>query len=309
MNEIVVHTTGCVVVGFDAGAQPTATLSAAADEAELRRTGLAIVTVMRHHIDPDLSIQGSLRTQHQAEATALQDLHRAAVSVRCNHPHVPVSTYCLGETEVSPNLEPMNTAELLVIGTHGRYDRQALILGSISRLLLTSSRCPILVIPDRTLAASTEPPVILVGVSEHPADAIVVRAAYRESLARAVPVLLAHAYSKRHGENEEQARDRATTVLAGFQAQAPTGVEVSITVIEDDPASALIRLAARASMLVVGGRTGALSGLVRESVSRAVLELVPGPVLAVPRNLTTGPSRPLAGLIVTPADQPGTVSA
>jgi nucleotide-binding universal stress UspA family protein len=294
---------GCVIVGLDEHGHPAGTLLAAADEAQRRGTELAVITVVRPNRDPGLNPFGLHREQHLAEATALQGLHEAAAVVRARHPGLSVTTYCLNEHEVGPNREPLLWAELLVIGTRDRYDRQALVLGSVSWLLLNNARCPVLVVPDRhPQHRGTEPPPILVGVSEHPADAAVVRAAYAASTGHACEVILLHAYSSRHGETPEQARNRAQTVLNRYLEQAPAGTRVSVAVVEDEPTAALLRLAADAQLLVIGGRTGALSGLIQGSVSHAVLETVPCSVLAVPRHLAESRPGPLTGFTVATSD-------
>jgi len=298
MNERVSNR--CVVVGLEDGGQPAGTLMAAADEAERRGVGLAIVTVLRHRLEPGLSIQGFRHDQQRAQATALQDLHAASASLHPSHPRLSVTTYCLGESEIAPDREPLSSGELLVIGTHASLGRQALALESAGCLLLQNSRGPILVVPDHLHPATEvrpgKPPMILVGVSEHPSDIAVVRAAYAGSVGRGCEVLLLHAYSRREGESGQQGRDRAQVLLDGFAAMAPAGTRVSVALIEDDPAAALFRLATEATLLVIGGRSGPAAALVRGSVSHAVLAAVPCPVLAVPRDLTAGPPAPLTGL-------------
>jgi len=289
---------GCVVVGLDEHGEPAQSLLAAADEADRRGAELAVVNVVRPTFDPGLNVFGLQREQNLAQATALQGLHAAAVSVRSSHPQLSVTTYCLGESEVGPNREPLLWADLLVVGTQNRYGRQALSLGSVSWLLLNSSRCPVLVVPDRRakVHAGRQLPLIVVGVSEHPADAAVVRTAYAVAAGRACEVLLVHSYSRRGEETAEQAHERAHNLLAGFAAQAPDGVQVSVALSPEQPPETLLRLSADAMLLVIGGRTGALSGLVRGSVSHAVLEAVPCPVLAVPRHLAQTQPGPLTGL-------------
>jgi nucleotide-binding universal stress UspA family protein len=295
---------GCVVVGLDEHGHPATTLLAAAGEADRRGVELAVVTVLHPNLDPGLNLFGRQRDHHLAEATALQGLHEAATSVRSSHPRLSVVTYCLRENEVAANREPLLGAELLVVGTQDRYARQALVLGSISWLLLTSGRCPVLVVPDRRQHRGSEDPAVLVGVSEHPADAAVVKAGYAAAADRGGEVLLVHAYTLRGGESPEQGRDRARTLLAGYITQAPPGIRASMVVTEEEPATALLRLATQAQLLVIGGRTGALSGLVRGSVSHALLETVPCPLLAMPRHLVWGRPGPLTGLVLdSPEDR------
>jgi len=296
---------GCVVVGLDEHGEPALSLLAAADEAQRRGIDLAVVTVVRPKLDPGLNTFGLQRERNLAQATALQGLHAAAVSVRASHPQLNVTTYCLGEGEVGPNREPLLWADLLVVGTRDRYGRQSLGLGSVSGLLLNSSRCPILVVPDRPAkhdGRPGEPPLIVVGVSEHPTDAAVVQAAYAASAGRACEVLLVHSYSLRGEETPEQGRERVQGLLSAFVAQAPASARVSMALSQEEPAKALLRLSVDATLLVIGGRTGALSGLVRASVSHAVLEAVPCPVLAVPRHLAQTRPGPLTGLSLDETD-------
>lgn len=303
---------GCVVVGLDEHGQPTRPLVAAADEAHRRGTELAVVTVVRPKLDPGLNVFGLQREQRLAQATALQSLHAVATSLRSTHPRLSVATYCLGEGEVGPNREPLLWAELLVVGTQDRYGRQALCLGSVSWLLLNSSRCPVLVVPDRPPTPPgrlDQPPLILAGVSEHPSDAAVVQAAYAAAAGRNCEVALLHSYSLRGTETPEQGLERAHKVLDAYVADAPEGLRVSVALSQEAPATALLRLATDATLLVIGGRTGALSGLVRDSVSHAVLETVPCPVLAVPRHLAQSRPGPLTGLHLDQFDVPEPSSA
>jgi hypothetical protein len=136
---------GYVVVALENENQPSGVIAAAADEAERRNSDLAIVTVLRPHLDPESGVLGMRHDQQRAQATALQALHEAAVSVHPSHPGLSVTTYCLGDGEVGPNREPLLWAELLVVGPqqHGGSPGTPV---TISRLLLDSSRCPVLTV-------------------------------------------------------------------------------------------------------------------------------------------------------------------
>jgi nucleotide-binding universal stress UspA family protein len=293
---------GCVVVGLDEHDKPARSLLAAADEADRRGVELAVVSVVRPTTEPGLDSFGLQREQNLAQATALQGLHAAAVSVRASHPQLSVTTYCLGEGEVGPSREPLLWADLLVVGTQNRQGRQVLSPGSVSWLLLNSSRSAVLVVPDRPLGTHDHHPdrlpLIVVGVSENPADAAVVRAAYAVAAGRACELLLVHSYSVRAHESAGEADERAQRVLTEYVAQAPAGVRVSVTSRREEPSAALLALATDAILLVIGGRTGVLSSLVTGSVGPAVLEAVPCPVLAVPRHLAEARPGPLTGFSV-----------
>lgn len=296
----------CVVVGLD-DLEPSSLLLAAADAAEQRQTELVIVAVVRPGHAPGLSLTGLRDEQAHTQATALQQLHAAAVSIQPTHPHLVVSTYCLHENEVSPNRQPLLWANLLVIGTRTHAGRQELIREPLTRLLLLNSRCPVLVVPDddagSPLVPHDEPPLILAGVSTHPADQAVVTAAYAEAHGCGGDVLLLQSCPPRPGADPDQERERAKAVLARYTAQAPPGMRVATAVTTEPPVVALRRLAPEVTLIVIGARTGADSGLITESVSRQVLEYVPGRVLAVPRNLTAGPAGPLLGLSLTSAEK------
>ena len=125
MNAFESRGRGYVIVGLDRDAQPTRPLTMAADEAQRRGAELAVVTILRPNLDPELSIHELRQEEHRTETAALQNLHRVTASLRSSHPQVRVTTYCLGEGEVGPNREPLLWAQLLVIGTQDRYDRQA----------------------------------------------------------------------------------------------------------------------------------------------------------------------------------------
>jgi nucleotide-binding universal stress UspA family protein len=78
------------------------------------------------------------------------------------------------------------------------------------------------------------------------------------------------------------------------------GTAVSLMLTQDAPATALLRQARGASLVVIGSRPGALSGLLLDSVSRALLESSSCPVLVVQRGEPVAPGAG-AGIDVTRA--------
>lgn len=51
------------------------------------------------------------------------------------------------------------SADLLIMGTHGRGGFERLFLGSVTEKVLRSARCPVLTVPPRAPHAGTDPPV------------------------------------------------------------------------------------------------------------------------------------------------------
>ncbi|GLY32163.1 universal stress protein [Kineosporia sp. NBRC 101731] len=289
-----------VVAGLDQHGHPAHILAVAADEALHRGLALAVVTILRADPLPDWPPPTTFDEAAQALRTrARTSLDQAIGSLRSTHPRLTIETFCLDENDVHPSQAPLPRAALLVVGNHDHYGRRALILGSPSRLLLAAADCPVLIVP-RPRTVSAPDPRVVVGVSAHPADTGVVSAAYQAARGRPVTVVLAHAYSPTQGESPDEALLRADQLLTRFAATAPDGLRVTSIAIRQDPDVLLPQLSANAQLLVVGGRRGALSGLVRGSVSRALLADLPCPMLAVPRaqaKLRSGTAR-----VALPAD-------
>jgi nucleotide-binding universal stress UspA family protein len=300
------HAPGPVVVGVDPGWRLNGVVRAAAGEAERRGAELAIVAVARRSVDTTHSRAGLAADDGWSEAVARQGLADARTALGALARRVRCVTYCLWDDEVAPAVAPLSTAELLVVGSRGRHGRVAFGLNSVSRALLKSVHCPVLTIPataDVPATTGTVPGAVVVGVSDHPRDAAVLSNAVQEASRRRTDLHLVHAYVTQSGETLTEGLRRAVAhaTRATEGVDPGPGSTVSLMLTQDAPATALLRQARGAALVVIGSRPGALSGLVLDSVSRALLESSPSPVLVVQRGAPVA-ADVAAGIDVTQAE-------
>lgn len=281
--------TGHVVVGVDPGLRADGIVRAAAREAARRGATLAIVAVARRSKSSARSLEGLAADDGWSEAAARRALAEAYDALGGEVGRVPTVTRLLWDAETGPDSEPLAGAQLLVVGSRGRNGRLAFGLTSVSRKLLKAVRSPVLAVPEPVAAvpwAADAPGPVVAGVGEHPWDAAVLATAAREAAARGTDLQLVHAYVARMDETLtaglRRAAQHATRATEGLDPGPGTSVTLMLT--QEHPAAALLQQARDAQLVVIGSRPGALSGLVLDSVSRAVLEAPPCPVLVVQRG-------------------------
>lgn len=283
-----------VVVGSDGSWRSAAVVDVAAQEASVRGARLAVVSVVRELADPRYSLTAVLRDEERAAELADWRLREAVSRIRSRHPAIEVTTHRLRDRDLGwPDEDAAHLAEasLLVVGARGGHCEPVFALGTVSRHLLKSTACPVLVVPDRVPGPGGRTPAparpVVAAVGE--ALAVPVLQAARDVAAlHGTSVLAVHAYRPRPQESDAAARVRAERFLA--HAIAETGgagpAPVVRTLVTTGPVlEALRQQASRAATLVLGTRgPAALAGLAMESVSRAVLDDPPCPVLVlVPR--------------------------
>jgi nucleotide-binding universal stress UspA family protein len=279
------ETTPCVLVGYDGTWRTEAVLDAAAEDARRRRRALAVVTVVQGAEDPRLRFGARAAEQEAAQAEARGCLERAAAHVRRSRPGVAVTGVAVPDVDAPAMAALLPPADRLVVGARGRHDQPGFALGSVSRRLLQAAGCPVLVVPDDSHPdARREDRPVVAGVDDDPAAPLVVHAAADEAHARGTHLLVVHAFRRRPGEDGQAALQRAQTGVESVldHAALGPGSPVTVVVTPGEPAAALLLHAERASMVVMGSRGPlALAGLALGSVSRAVLDATPCPVLVV----------------------------
>ncbi|MDK3255865.1 universal stress protein [Blastococcus capsensis] len=281
----------------------------AAAEAAAQQCPLRVVHVLRlpTGLDPFGMFPGfvDLRT---AEATGAHVLEAAVTHARSVHPGLEVTAHLVQGSPGHVLLRQSGEARLLVLGcrsTGQPRSTQRRLPGSLAARLSASARCPVAVV--RPTAGATPPEAIgsrvVVGVGGSRRCDAAVGFAFRAAHQRGLTVTAVHAWAADRPADLEAvtaplmtsevgAYDLLHTSLARWRTEYPD-VPVDVEVVRRDPTSALIEGAAGAALVVVGTRgRGPARGAVFGSVSRAVVDGVPGAVAVVPPAPTGRRTRP-----------------
>jgi nucleotide-binding universal stress UspA family protein len=208
--------------------------------------------------------------------------------------------------EIAPDLEPelvvhqgpvlpflvdqSRIATMIVLGSRGLGGFTGLLIGSVSVGLAGRAHCPVVV--DRADGSDGD---IVVGVDGTPAGEAALAFAFEEATLRNCGVIAVHTWTD--SVLEEALAGSAATVdfyplqqrayellaerLAGYQEKYPE-VTVHREVVRDRPATALLRYAKDAALVVVGSRgRGGFRGLLLGSTSQHLLHHAPCPVAVV----------------------------
>lgn len=145
---------GTIVVGVDGSAASLEALRWAADEARLRGARLvalhAWVFVPAAPIgDPGMIAipAGDLAGQLEAETEAARaELADSIAGVLGPEPDVEVEARLAENDAAEALVAESESADLVVVGSHGRSGLRAAILGSVSRHVVDHAHCPVVVV-------------------------------------------------------------------------------------------------------------------------------------------------------------------
>ena len=180
-------------------------------------------------------------------------------------------------------------ADLLVVGADDHSPFVEAITGSVPGGLLTTSPCPLVVVPKDAAPVGPAAPV-LVGVDTAEASRAALNYAFAAAArsGRDLHVVLCWTAPRERAERVlERAREhRALAIsLAGYGERYP-GVAVAELVVDDDPVTELTRRARRAALLVLGSRgRGRLASMAFGSVSRTLIRSSRCPVAVIRPDL------------------------
>jgi nucleotide-binding universal stress UspA family protein len=145
---------GSIVVGVDGSDASHAALRWAAEEARLRFSPLVAVHawsfVPAQPIgDPGLLAvpAGDIAGQLEAESAAAREVLGEAVAQSLgDDPGLEVEQRLVEGDPAEALVAASESAELVVVGSHGRSGLRAALLGSVSRHVATHAACPIVVV-------------------------------------------------------------------------------------------------------------------------------------------------------------------
>jgi nucleotide-binding universal stress UspA family protein len=290
---------GPVVMALDGSPHSDQTLEWGLHEASLRG---ADVILARAWIDPLERVEWSwypivaaeLDAEVDAEVATYLAEKRATATDR--YPGLTITTTVLRGGEVPMLRQLSETAQLLVVGARGRAGHVR--MGSISAHLAAHSRCDVVVVrgeEDAPLAADAP---VVVGVDGSRASLAAAESAAREASMRSAPLVVLHArptiadpygrgmpalsprYAQDIDENDPTHR-AAQDVASGLRNRHP-GLEIRVTLVDDDPAHALAEASQGAALVVVGSRgLGAFRGMLLGSVSNDVIRNAASTVLVL----------------------------
>ncbi|WP_067903140.1 universal stress protein [Nocardia vaccinii] len=139
-----------IVVGVDGSANSEPALATAFEEAALRKVGLTAL-----HAWSDIPVTRPLSGNWEEGMRASEDLVLAESTAGWSeqYPDVPVQRKLVQDRPVRALLEEAESAQLVVVGSHGRGGFAGMLLGATSNALVHSVECPIVVVRAEGTAA------------------------------------------------------------------------------------------------------------------------------------------------------------
>lgn len=280
-----------VVVGVDGSPQALRAVRWAVPEARRRQAVLQLVTALAWTEDTldELPGLGQAPYGRYLREAAEKGLVAAADVAAEVDPDVPVERELVLGFPAGVLLERSQTAELLVVGDHGRGRIASAVAGSVAVSVAARSACPVVVvrgaIPDGALP-------VVVGIDGTPLSEAAIAFAFDAAAARHVPLIAVHTWLDEINDpalaelvDWQTAAVRAEEVLAerlaGWGEKYPD-VPVLRLVARGRAGRALLDQAARAQLAVVGSRGhGEIAGLLLDSVSNALVHGAGCPVAIV----------------------------
>lgn len=143
------RTGGFIVVGVDGSAGSVRAIRWAAEEAELRRCALEVVTAWQQ------GALGGLRSESDAATVQQKAIREATADL---DPRPMISTIVVEGSPDDALVDRAAGADLLVVGSHGVDSIRHSVLGSTSEYCSRMAGCPVVVLPVPLVAASRSVP-------------------------------------------------------------------------------------------------------------------------------------------------------
>jgi nucleotide-binding universal stress UspA family protein len=277
---------GEVVVGVTGTTSSASAIGWAAEQAVARRVPLVLVHAV-----------GAVQTGTEPDwddaiaAGAGELLAREAARVAAEHPGLDIRTEIEAQTPGRALTRRSATAHLVVVGTRRTTPARRVFSGSLAYQVVAGAHCPVAVVPP-----GAPPPEnrVVVGADGSPESVAAVRAGAREADRLGAVLQVVHAWQEPTvlasvgwvpPELPSAVKDEERVVLAettaGLGDEYPD-LDVERTLIQADPASAMLAAAERARLVVVGSHgRGGVARMLLGSVSHALVLHAPGPVLVV----------------------------
>ena len=253
----------------------------AAAEAAARDAELYLVTAVPPYAPPEQYLPAE-------RADTLRDaghahLAEAAGKARAAHPGLFVMTDVMAGAPVDVLRRAGVQADLVVVGADDQSPFAEAITGSVPGSLLTTSACPLVVVPQGELPAGPDAPVIA-ALDEAGTAQAAIGYAFAAAARSGRPLVVLRCLPAEQGKRGAQAEQALT--LNAFRVLYPD-VDITEDVAIGDPKDVLARRSRRAAVLVLGSRGhGRLTSTLFGSVGRDLIRRSGCPVVV---------ARPAAG--------------
>lgn len=266
-----------IVVGYDGSPVATEALSWAAREASMRGTPLAVF------LASDLAPAGEATVQSLAAIAKKRGDCALAQGLRYAESAAGPSDVRVELTRASTAkalCERSETAQMVVLGSHGHGRLPGLLLGSVPWKVAVHGHGRVIVVRGQWKHVNAAPGPIVAGVDGSPASEDAVAFAFEEAALHGVPLVAVCALADSPGVLGEarHLREEFGQVMSRLESEHPD-IEVVRQVVAGAPRSALLDAAQGAQLVVAGslGRTG-IQAMLLGSVAQALLHYSPCPV-------------------------------
>jgi nucleotide-binding universal stress UspA family protein len=281
-----------IVVGVDESPAAKVAVQWAARDAELRKIPLTLVHATSPEVAtwPNVRLPAGLARWHRDHGRRLVDDAFKVVEEACQHGGpAEVHTEILPSAAVPTLVDLSKDAEMVVMGCRGSGRWPGRLMGSVSSGLLHYAHCPVAIIHDEDpLMPHPSKAPVLVGIDGSSASELATAIAFDEASRRDVGLIAVHAWSDVDVSEwpgidwpatQSMAEEVLAERLAGWQEQCPD-VQVSRTVVRDQPARQLVQRSEEAQLVVVGSRgRGGFAGMLVGSVGETVAQMARMPVI------------------------------
>lgn len=284
-----------IVVGVDGSADARAALDWAMEHAAIHR---------RSHIDlvhawlaPTTGGMMSVDRFDQVRAHGAQLLADAEHVAQATN-GVAITSHLEHGSASWAILHHADGADLVVVGTRGRGPVTSVLLGSVSRTVVSRAEIAVAVI-SRTTSRRDGP--IVVGVDDSPDARAALRWAAEHARRSGTKLKVVHAFQPRHlaglfGVAKLQPdvlwRNEATAALRSLietELRGPLEVDLEAVATQVGPADGLLDAADGAALIVLGTRGGGgAATILLGSVGSEVLRRATSPVITIPATGTAG---------------------
>ncbi|WP_418955591.1 universal stress protein [Streptomyces tritici] len=288
---------GPVVVGVDGSDASLTALDWAADEAARHGRPLRIVhaSLWERY---EGAVPAWMTDRPPGQVLAENIAGTAADRARRRAPRLAVTADVLAEDASGALLREGEDAMILVVGSRGRSELAALLLGSVGLVVAARAPGPVVVVRGDREALEARHQRILLGIGDHDADAAAVGFAFHEAAVRGAELDVVRTWRRPAHEPVDHPlltggpgtyfEHRASEIL-DRALDPPAGVfpEVRLrrSTVEGHAHRVLTERSAAADLLVVGARRpGRLVGLELGRVAHRALHHAACPVAVVPQH-------------------------